>query len=198
MLTNTRYFPKGSIKITPKNVSNVEIGLYSTNRKINGKDLLRYGFIAYSGKRTKPDMYYIYPNLAQREEAISHYLKNIKSHEEWKQKCKDNRILKTNPVKVGDIFYTSWGYDQTNVEFYQVLEVKGQFAQIRQICCSYDETGFLSGNKTALKNKFVKNAEPMRKKVLTNDGGNSVYFSISDCQTAWQWDGRPKYSSSYA
>lgn len=24
--------------------------------------------------------------------------------------------------KVGDIFYTSWGYEQTNIEFYQVVK----------------------------------------------------------------------------
>ena len=24
-------------------------------------------------------------------------------------------------IKVGDIFYTSWGYDQTNVDFYEVV-----------------------------------------------------------------------------
>ena len=25
--------------------------------------------------------------------------------------------------RVGDIFYTSWGYDQTNIEFFQVVKV---------------------------------------------------------------------------
>ncbi len=29
----------------------------------------------------------------------------------------------TKPPKVGDIFATSWGYDQTNVEFYEIVKV---------------------------------------------------------------------------
>lgn len=28
-------------------------------------------------------------------------------------------------VKVGDLFYTSWGYEQTNVNFFQVIALKG-------------------------------------------------------------------------
>lgn len=28
-------------------------------------------------------------------------------------------------VKVGDLFYASWGYDQTNVDFFQVIELVG-------------------------------------------------------------------------
>lgn len=28
-----------------------------------------------------------------------------------------------SPVRVGDVFYTTWGYDQTNVDLIQVVEV---------------------------------------------------------------------------
>ena len=33
-------------------------------------------------------------------------------------------------VHVGDIFYTQWGYDQTNIDFYQVVELKGKHTMI--------------------------------------------------------------------
>jgi hypothetical protein len=38
-------------------------------------------------------------------------------------------------VKAGDIFYTSWGYDQTNVDFYLAIEVSktGKTVKLRQI-----------------------------------------------------------------
>ena len=29
-------------------------------------------------------------------------------------------------IKVGDLFYASWGYDQTNVDFFQVIELVGK------------------------------------------------------------------------
>ena len=42
---------------------------------------------------------------------------------------------KDDSVKVGDLFYSSWGYDQTNVEFFKVvgLTKSGKSAKIRQI-----------------------------------------------------------------
>ena len=33
-------------------------------------------------------------------------------------------------VHVGDIFYTQWGYDQTNIDFYQVVELKGKHTMV--------------------------------------------------------------------
>ena len=33
-------------------------------------------------------------------------------------------------VKVGDLFYTSWGYEQTNVDFFQVIALKGESSAI--------------------------------------------------------------------
>lgn len=40
------------------------------------------------------------------------------------------------PVKVGDIFYSSWGYDQTNVDYFAVTEVSktGKTATFIVLC----------------------------------------------------------------
>jgi hypothetical protein len=35
--------------------------------------------------------------------------------------------------KVGDIFRNSWGYDQTNVDYYQVVRVTAKYAIVRPI-----------------------------------------------------------------
>ena len=38
-------------------------------------------------------------------------------------------------VKVGDVFSMSWGYDQTNVDFFQVIAKAGKSSvRIRQVC----------------------------------------------------------------
>lgn len=47
------------------------------------------------------------------------------------------KMEKTNKfgVKVGDLFYTSWGYDQTNVEFFQVIALVGESSvRVREVC----------------------------------------------------------------
>ena len=51
-------------------------------------------------------------------------------------------------VKVGDLFYSSWGYDQTNIEFFKVvgLTKSGKSAKVRQIGSKTKEgsEGFMS------------------------------------------------------
>lgn len=38
-------------------------------------------------------------------------------------------------VKVGDIFESSWGYEQTNVDFFQVISLVGETSvRVRQVC----------------------------------------------------------------
>ena len=41
-------------------------------------------------------------------------------------------VIDKQEVKVGDIFYTSWGYDQTNVEFYKVVRATKSSVWIQQ------------------------------------------------------------------
>ncbi len=45
--------------------------------------------------------------------------------------------FKNDTISVGDIFVSSWGYEQTNVTFYQVLSVHGKktvtVREIRQL-----------------------------------------------------------------
>lgn len=43
-------------------------------------------------------------------------------------------------VKVGDIFETSWGYDQTNVNFFQVIAVTEKSARVREVYPSTKST----------------------------------------------------------
>lgn len=90
---------------------------------------------------SKPVFYYSFETL----EKAKHYA------EKWvlKEKEKENLILKNkeeikakkaeakrnliNPYKVGDILYSSWGYDQTNVDFYQIVEVMAKSIELRKI-----------------------------------------------------------------
>ena len=38
--------------------------------------------------------------------------------------------MRTHPLKTGSILYASWGYDQTNVDFYKVQELRGKSSAI--------------------------------------------------------------------
>ena len=35
-------------------------------------------------------------------------------------------------LRVGDILYSSWGWEQTNIDFYQVIAIRGSAVDLRQ------------------------------------------------------------------
>ncbi|BFQ96361.1 hypothetical protein DAT1711_15850 [Enterococcus cecorum] len=40
---------------------------------------------------------------------------------------------KNTPYQVGDIFYSSWGYEQTNVTFWQIVKLTEKTAWFRPL-----------------------------------------------------------------
>ncbi|MCO4921779.1 hypothetical protein M1V64_25450 [Escherichia coli] len=47
-------------------------------------------------------------------------------------------------VSVGDVFVSSWGYEQTNVNFYQVISVHGKkTVTVQEIRASVHRTHFI-------------------------------------------------------
>lgn len=97
-----------------------------------------------------------------------------------------------HPVKVGDIFYDSWGYDQTNIDWYQVVKVLPKSVKVRRIAGKTKETGFMSGETRPLKGKFI--GPPKTKRVGISNG--EPYLPSKHGWTSL-WDGKPKHVSWY-
>lgn len=94
-------------------------------------------------------------------------------------------------VHVGDIFYTSWGYEQTNVDFYQVIELRGRHtAIISEIRGQIRETGNMAGQIRAVRDGFTKDTK--RYTVRTKKTGNvvlvSIPYSSAHREPAWATD----------
>jgi hypothetical protein len=56
-------------------------------------------------------------------------------------------IFPENPIKVGEVYYDSWGYDQTNIDFVKVVEVSpsGKTVKVRKMGERITQTtGFMS------------------------------------------------------
>lgn len=69
----------------------------------------------------------------------------------------EKKAFKTN-LKVGAILVGTWGYDQTNVEAFQVLEVSesGKSIKMRAVALrSEGETSWCSSNVTPVVNSFI-------------------------------------------
>jgi len=94
-------------------------------------------------------------------------------------------------IEVGTILYTSWGYDQTNVEFFEVIATTKAMVVLQKIGTNYSSTGDMTGTVTP--NRTSRFEEPIRRKV-----SKCGTVRIDDCSSGWVWDGKPKRVSSYA
>ncbi len=58
-------------------------------------------------------------------------------------------------IEPGAILYSSWGYEQTNIDYYMVTRVTKSSAWIVPMTAHEEQTGFMSGQATPLLPKFV-------------------------------------------
>lgn len=104
-------------------------------------------------------------------------------------------------LREDDILCSSWGYGQTNVDFYQVVRITPKKVVLRELQALIKETGFMCGEATTLPNLFMdlNKAKPnlITCKVSHSEYlGDCVYFRYRGA--ALKWDGKPKYVSWYA
>jgi hypothetical protein len=152
---------------------------------------------AYTGTSAKPEWHYRFQTMERMEKYIAEYLESRKKTLEYKQERKNKRkapALAAVPFKVGDIFSDSWGYDQTNIDFYEVVAVKSASTiVIRQIAQDTEETGFMCGNTTPRPGEYT--GERMEKRVQWYDGKAHIKSEFGWCS---KWDGKPERCSWYA
>ena len=95
-------------------------------------------------------------------------------------------------VIVGDIFVSSWGYDQTNIDFYQVVRTTKTMIVIRKI----DKK--LVGGRGEPQEKVMPVANTMkgpelRKKLKEYRG--RPYVTLNSYASAYKWDGKPAWQT---
>jgi hypothetical protein len=91
-------------------------------------------------------------------------------------------------AKVGDVLYTSWGYEQSNVDFYEVVAVSGQMATVREIQKRVVDRGQYDNGIIGDRGAYV--GPPKRVRVQKSYRAGEYHLKIDD-HHAWQWDGKP-------
>lgn len=88
-----------------------------------------------------------------------------------------------HPIVVGDIFVNSWGYDQTNVDAYQVVKVTAASVRVRRIACAGVEgtDGFMSNRVVPVADQWVEGnrAQEMTKRVHSWEFGGVTRWMLS-------------------
>ena len=100
-----------------------------------------------------------------------------------------------NTVKVGDLFYSSWGYEQTNISFYQVTGVGKATVKVREIDGKVVTTGMMEGESSPVKNGFNNSVERTHR--LNYDGEGKPSFRVNSFSTARPADWNEKHYCSW-
>jgi hypothetical protein len=104
-------------------------------------------------------------------------------------------------TKVGDVFVSSWGYDQTNVDFYKVVAKTASRVKVVMIGKIRDEMG--SGTDYVRPDKTREFGEVMTKTIKASswradfDPAKDSYFKVASYANAHRWSGAPKYETAY-
>ena len=108
---------------------------------------------------------------------------NIERLIEAENKKKVKKAWKHN-LKIGDIFRASWGYDQTNIDYYEVIKLVGKtMVEVCEIEQDREYTGDMQGRCIPLAGHYL-NKKPKRFKVKNYD--NKPYISVYSFANAYQ------------
>lgn len=153
-----------------------------------------YG-IAFAGKANKPLWNYIFRTDANRAEEIRKTIEVRKQFLDSKQKRQEEKANFVHGLKPGDIMVCSWGYDQTNIDFYQITEVRGKSVVIREIASKIvGGQGSPSERVMPVPDHFV--GEPMLKRPSGSAGHPTV--KVTSFSSAHPWDGQPEHQTGAA
>lgn len=126
---------------------------------------------------------FYYKNDEQRAEGIA---RRIKTAEAYATRIEDRKATKKQlpTIEVGDVLNTSWGYEQTNVEFYQVIARKGKTGvTLRRIASQQvNETSWCSADVKPVKDAFIE--DPIQKRI--SHYGVKIHRSATARKTNWE------------
>lgn len=138
-------------------------------------------------------------------EDIIYLSKNLPNDLNTKMNTSKPKVNKYG-VKIGDVFYDSWGYEQTNIDFYQVVDLKGSTTVVlRPVNKKYRSIGYCSDMVTPIKDDFKQGKyktrllsngeETISKRVREFGSGNIVVGS--ECLYPTTWDSEHNETSYY-
>lgn len=143
------------------------------------------------------------------EQLIRAALEGIEAKIEEKTKEKVNKF----GVKVGDLFYASWGYEQTNIDFFQVIALVGERSvRVRGVCLPVANESAVSSMSRDVsfsttrdilpptRSVFIKDQEKgdlKRLKSYAADGVSNPQFYLDSFADAHLYKGQELYESWY-
>ncbi len=166
-------------------VSNIKFDGYKIEltENLKGKPVARlYKFLPVGKNKDtwKLIQGYYFRDEARREEWIKEQMTNIKSRIAYDTASKTAKkdAVSNHTFKVGDCLYSSWGYDQTNIDFFEVVEVLPKSVKVRPIAQTYVDGsgGFMCENVKPATGKYIGEAITRPVKAWVREGTTPNYY----------------------
>jgi hypothetical protein len=192
-----RYFPSFLTEIIKNDSYGIECR-YSNDRKTA---------MMYIGKRNKHSFYMEFLSVEKMMSYINGFIANVIRSCVEKAKCKQEQkkaqaaLKAESHFKLGDIIYNSWGYEQTNLEYYQVIEIGKKTILVREIAREEVENSRESHQMACdylpIKDSFLEDEYPFILRLKAYANGSVQIVNSESYYHFSKWDGRPKYCSWY-
>lgn len=108
--------------------------------KIEGLSVLtyiHYGLKSIIGYKNKCKKAYINFRYEISEEAfarkVAQHKESLEIDARQQRELMTQRDALRQRIQVGDVFYVAWGYEQTNIDYYQVTKIRGRKFIFRKI-----------------------------------------------------------------
>jgi hypothetical protein len=152
--------------------------------------------MVYKGRQTKPIQCVAFTGIQGESTRARHVEALVKRHTDDLQWTLARRNAR-HELQVGDVLFRTWGYEQTNVDFYQVVRVPSDRSVVlRQLQCEVVSCGdSMSGKATPQNGKFVEKAQ---ERIHRATGAQTVGGGRDYGGDLALWDGRPQNVTSYA
>lgn len=147
--------------------------------------------MGFHGKAQKPDFRFRYRSPAERETAVRNYFEGRQKRAAFAAKQKAERT-QPGKLEVGHVLYASWGYEQTNIDWFQVTAIiSATMIELRPIGSVETRTdGWASGQCVPDVDNFTGPA--VRRHVRYGVG-----VKVDKVRYASLWDGRPRSWTAY-
>lgn len=166
--TRSSYVPAGAREFT------FDHGVAYLYESSQGK---RYA-IGFRGRAQSPSFHYSFRSDESRTEFVNAWADKLIAMASDSARRRAERSQFVHTLKVGDVLMSMWGYDQTNIDYYQVTKLIGKRqVEIRQIARQSEGTLSMQGISVPNVSTFI--GEPMRKLV-----GERNQVKVSSCAYA--------------
>jgi len=157
----------------------------------------RFIAMVFIGRAIKPTYHVYFSSDEKRNEFVNSKIATYLERKKQKKARRAEQKSLQHTLEVGSILVSSWGYDQTNIDYYQVTKLIGKtMVEVQEIRATVVETHGTYQDVMPVKDLFFTprfegdtwKIGSMRKKVCPRT--NSI--SINSYASAYPWDGKPE------